>query len=207
MRAALALIAPSAARTGASRARSSRPGRSSTGPHPDAGQIGGAERGRLGDLRDDHRDPEDVGLELHQPAVGGGAAVGASSVSGAPQARLDRPDRVDRLVGDRLERRARQVRARRCRASARRSCRARTDPSAASRVRSAPARSRRRRCRPATRASAGLGRGVDDAEPVAQPLHGGAGDEDRRLERVGQPPRRSARRRCRAAPATGGGGW
>ena len=27
---------------------------------------------------------------------------------------------------------------------------------------------------------------VDDAEPVAQPLHGGAGDEDRALERVGR---------------------
>ena len=31
----------------------------------------------------------------------------------------------------------------------------------------------------------GLGRRLDDPEPVAQPLDGGAGDEDRRLERVG----------------------
>src|SRR3546814_1160419 len=31
----------------------------------------------------------------------------------------------------------------------------------------------------------GLGRGLYDAEPVAQPLHGGAGDEDAAFQRVG----------------------
>ena len=35
---------------------------------------------------------------------------------------------------------------------------------------------------------ADLGRLVDDAQPVAQPLDGGAGDEGRSLERVGRPP-------------------
>ena len=35
---------------------------------------------------------------------------------------------------------------------------------------------------------AGLGGLLDEAEPVAQPLHGGAGDEDRAFERVGALP-------------------
>ena len=38
----------------------------------------------------------------------------------------------------------------------------------------------------------GLARLLDDAESVAQPLHRGAGDEDRRLERVRRPAARIA---------------
>src|SRR5919108_648462 len=45
-------------------------------PGINAGEVGGAERRRLGDLGDDHRRAEDVGLELHQPPVRHGAAVG-----------------------------------------------------------------------------------------------------------------------------------
>ena len=49
----------------------------------------------------------------------------------------------------------------------------------------APARSTRRRWSPASAASASVSAALlDDPEPVAQPLHRGAGDEDRRLERV-----------------------
>ena len=126
-------------------------------PGADAGEVGGAERRRLGDLRHHDRHAEHVGLELHQPAVGGRAAVGAcSSRSGLPDAASMRAHGVDGLVGDRLERRAREVRARRCRASARRSSRARRGPSAASPGRSAPARSRRRRCPPASAASSSV---------------------------------------------------
>src|SRR5881398_1252600 len=41
------------------------------GPLPgrDPGQVRGAQRRRLSYLRDDHRHPEHIGLELHQPGV------------------------------------------------------------------------------------------------------------------------------------------
>ena len=41
------------------------------------GQIGGAERGSLGDLRSDHRDAEQVGLKLQQQIIGRSAAIDA----------------------------------------------------------------------------------------------------------------------------------
>ena len=47
---------------------------------------------------------------------------------------------------------------------------------------------------------------VDDAEAVAQPLHGGAGDEDRALERVGDACRRpSSQATVVSRPSTGAG--
>ena len=48
-------------------------------PQPDADtrQIGGAERRRFGDLRTQHRHPEQVGLQLHQQIIGGGTAIDA----------------------------------------------------------------------------------------------------------------------------------
>src|SRR3954453_3256351 len=41
------------------------------GPHAggDPGEVGRSQTRRLGDLRNDHRNAEDVGLELHQPSV------------------------------------------------------------------------------------------------------------------------------------------
>ena len=124
---------PCAARSGG--ARASRRATSSIvhSPTPDARQVGRAQRGRLGDLGQHDGNAEHVGLELHQPGVGGGAAVDAQLASARrPQAASIAAHGVDRLVGDRLERRAGEVRARRCRASGRRSSRARTGPSAAS---------------------------------------------------------------------------
>src|SRR5262249_54597818 len=42
----------------------------------DPGQVGGAERRGLRNRRDDHGHTQYVRLELHQPGVGDGAAVG-----------------------------------------------------------------------------------------------------------------------------------
>ena len=66
---------------------------------------------------------------------------------------------------------------------------------------------RRRRCRSRDSASGPISAAVvDHAEPVAQPLDGGAGDEDRALERVGDACRRPS---CHATvvsmPSVGGG--
>ena len=77
------------------------------GPH--ARKVGGAQRGRLGRLGEHDRDAEDVGLELHQPGVRGGATVHAQLVEDPSGGALHRPDRIVGLVGDRLERRAREV--------------------------------------------------------------------------------------------------
>src|SRR5262245_45627762 len=58
-------------------------------PHPgcDPGEIGGAERGGLGDLGQDHRDAENVGLELHQPPVRRRAAVRLQELEPLPRRR------------------------------------------------------------------------------------------------------------------------
>ena len=64
------------------------------------------------------------------------------------------------------------------------------------------ARSRRRRSSRATRASSSVSSALlDDPEPVAQPLHRGAGDEDRRLERVVRAVARSPRRPSSSRPS------
>ena len=155
-------------------------------PGRDPGQVGGAERGRLGDLGHDHRGAEHVGLELHQPAVGDRAAVGLQHLEPLPRRRLLGAHRVDRLVGDRLQRRPRQVRAAAAAGEA---------DDRAARV-GVPVR----RAEPGQRgdevdAVVAVQRGRQRLglrrpprsmpEPVAQPLHRGAGDEDRGLQRVG----------------------
>ena len=170
-------------------------------PGRDPGQVGGAERRRLGDLGDDHRRAEHVGLELHQPAVGDRAAVGLQLRQ--PLAARPPPRRARRRPSGRRSPPAPRAPGGRgrCRGSGRRSCRARRGPSTASRARSAPGRSRRRRCRRSEAASASVSAASPiDPEPVAQPLHRGAGDEDRGLERVGRPPPRAPRRPWSAAP-------
>ena len=48
------------------------------------GQLGGAERGRLDHLRAEDLDPQQIGLDLHQEIVGGGAPVDAQVVDRRP---------------------------------------------------------------------------------------------------------------------------
>ncbi len=151
---------------------------------PDAREVGGAERGRLRRLGEHDGNAEDVGLELHQPRVRGGAAVDAQLGEGPSACSLHRAHRVMGLVGDRLERRARDVRA----------------GAAAGETDDRPARLRI----PVGRAQAGeggnevdaivaierrreglgVGGRVDDPQAVAQPLHRRARDEDRSLQGV-----------------------
>ena len=151
----------------------------------DPRQQRGAERRRLGHLGDGDRDAEHVGLELHQPAVDRRGAVGAQLGERLAAGAVHRPHGVDGLVGHRLQRGAREVRA----------------AAAAGEPDDRPARVRVpvRRAEPGQRGDEvdavvgvqrgrqllGLGRRGDDPEPVAQPLDRGAGDEDRRLVRVG----------------------
>ena len=144
----------------------------------EAGEVRRAERRRLG-RRGAHDGPlQHVGLDLHQQVVRDGAAVDAQLVHAHAGLALHQLDDVERLQRDRLQRRARDVRGRRA---------ARDADDRAARVHV-----------PVRRAEAGerghdvdavAGRhgrgerlavrgGLDDAEAVAQPLHGGAGDED-----------------------------
>ncbi len=166
----------------------------------DPGQVGGAERGRLGDLGHDHGHAQHVGLELHQPGVGDGAAVGLQRRDALARGALLRPDRVDRLVGDRLERRAGEVGALRPpREADDRAARVgvpvrRAEPGQGGDEVDVVVRVQRGGER------LGLGRVGDDPEPVAQPLHGRAGDEDRGLERVVGLAPRGPRRPSSAAP-------
>jgi hypothetical protein len=163
---------------------------------PDAGadprQAGGPERRGLAHLGNEHGCAEDVGLELHQPPVRDRAAVGAKLGHRLARGGLLGADRIDRLVGDRLEGRAREV------AAVGSPCEAH-DRAAGVRipVRRAEPGQRWDEVDAVVRAEVlrellGLRGRVDDAEPVAQPLDRGPGDEDRRLERVvgvfAQPP-------------------
>ena len=108
-----------------------------------------------------------------------------SSESATPESRLDGLDDVPRLEGDRLERRARDVR------SVGAACEA---EDRAARV-GVPVRRAQADERgddvdavgvgDAVRELLGFGSGGDEAQLVAQPLHGRAGDEDGALEGVG----------------------
>ena len=172
--------------------------------HGEAGEERGAERGRLADSRDVHRDAEHVRLELHEETVGRAATVRAQhgdALSGGGH----RLDEIARLVGDALERRAREVRA----------CGTALDPDEQTArvhvpVRRAEAGERRNEvdavvARETRRERLGLVRARDDAEAVPEPLHRGAGDEGAPLERVADAvadvPRdrgqQTAARRCR----------
>ena len=148
-----------------------------------------------------HRDAELVGLQLQQQVVGRRAAVD-------PQRRRCRAraasPHVAHLEGDRLQRGPDEVRAGRAAGDA-------EDGAARGRV---PVR----RAEPGQRrhehhaAGVGHGRGQRPRtsaaapmmpQPVAQPLHGRAGDEDRALERVGRATRRGpSRPPCVSRPAS-----
>ncbi len=136
-------------------------------------------RGRL------HRDAEQVGLHLHEQVVRGGAAVDAQGAQ--PRAGVARHglDQVGALERDRVERGAHQVRARGAAGEAQQGAAHVGAPVG----RAQPDERRHQRDAAAVRHGArqrlALGRGGDGAEPVAQPLDRGAGDEHAALERVG----------------------
>src|SRR5205085_3159463 len=67
--------------------------------------VGSAERGGLGNLRADHRDPKQVRLELHQQVVADHAAVYLERVQVNARVGIRRLDDLAALVGGRLERR------------------------------------------------------------------------------------------------------
>ena len=107
-------------------------------PHAfgEPGEERGAERGGLVDDRSPHRDAEHVGLELAQQVHHARAAVDPQLRDRrCRRAARDRVDDVGGLLRHRLDRGARDVRARRAAGEAERSCRARTGPSTASRAR------------------------------------------------------------------------
>src|SRR5918993_2134498 len=78
-------------------------------PCRQASEVGCAEGRCLKGLRHLYRRPEDVGLELHHPAVGGGPAVGLEGRYVYPRVSLHRLDRVAGLVAHALQRGPRQV--------------------------------------------------------------------------------------------------
>src|SRR6266446_5013800 len=159
-------------------------------PEADAepGEIGGAETGRLDDGRPVHRRIEHVGLELAEEVVGDGAAIHAEPRQRRLGVGGHRLQHVAALEGDRLQRGARQMRPRGA---------AREPENGAACVRIPVRRAEPDEGRHevhAARVGHRAGQGVrlggvrDDPEAVAQPLNGGAGDEDGALERIGRPP-------------------
>ena len=160
--------------------------------HREPGQRGSTEGGRVGIRR--HLDDalEHVGLELHEEAIRGRPAVG-------PQhAGLDREDvdDVGDLMGDRLQRRPREVR------TGRPSGQAADQPTRVGVPVRRPETGQRGHEIDAARRidlageRLGLRGRLDDAQAVPQPLHGGAADEHRALGRE-LPPRPGRNRCCR----------
>ena len=152
---------PSAARSAPPRARSNARRTTSTSPTPMPARNAAPIAVVSDTSGHHHRAAEHVRLELHQPGVRDRATVRAQLREPLPGGSLHRLDRVDRLVGDRLQRGPREVLASRAARDARRSCRAHTGPSAASRAPSGRARSRRRRWSRATRAMASVSPGSE----------------------------------------------
>ena len=83
--------------------------RRSPDPECHSGEPGRAERGGLDQVGPLHRHAEHVGLELHQPVVGGGSAVHPHEREREPAARDHRLQQVGGPERHRLERGAHQV--------------------------------------------------------------------------------------------------
>ena len=138
-----------------------------------SGQRRGAECGRLTLRGYLDGDPREIGLKLHQEAVGRRAAVGPQDV----ELDLHRIEHVARLEGDCLERRTDEM-------LALRPARQSRDQSAClwRPVRRTESGKRRNEVDALvaverTRERLGLGRALDQAEPVAEPLDRRARDE------------------------------
>src|SRR5688572_12209370 len=179
-------------------------------PGSEPGEARGTKRGRFYLLGTLHRNPQHVRLKLHEPVVLRCATVDAKRRI-APRGESTRPmtgacahdlQNFGRGVGHRLERRANEM----CpRGSARES----DDRSASSRLPvwgSHPYERRNeiyavRRRDPACQAFALRGSG-DDPESIAQPLDGGASNENGCLERVRRSTHLVARNRREQPTAT-----
>ena len=88
------------------RSRARRPVRSNAvrrAADPPAGQVGGAERGHLGQVGHLHRSAEQIGLGLHDQRRGGQAAVGADARQRAGRVAVDDLHDVADLVGHRVD--------------------------------------------------------------------------------------------------------
>ena len=151
------------------------------------GEIGGAEcRGFL-DHRAIDRRVEQIGEALHGPVRGGHAAVDAQHVGGllARPVGAHRVPEIEGLVADAFQRGVREFGGAGVAGEAEQRAAHAGIP-----VGRAEADEGRHQIDALhgigfVGERAGLGRLLDDAEAVAQPLHGGAGDEDRAFERVG----------------------
>ena len=169
-------------------------GREHTGLEPR--EAGGAERGGLDGPRPLDRDVDDVGERLQQPGVPGHAAVDPETANRRSAIGLHRGHEVAGLEADGLQRGAGEMRGTGVAGET-------MDRATGVRV---PVRCPQTGERGNEVDTAGIGeaaregfrlrRILDDSQPVAQPLHGGAGDEDRALQGVG--------RLAREAPGDGG---
>ena len=174
------------------------------GPKSDgqAGQVGGAQGRGFGDTRPHHRHPQEIGLHLHQQVVAAGAAIHPQLPQTDARILGHGAKHVGTLQGNRLQGGAGNVRRRGA---------ARDAQQGATRM-AIPVR----RAQPGERRHQVDIAGVVDLlrqrlhffgrsnqpQAVAQPLHGGAGNKNRALERVAGA---SCTWRCRrAAPGDGG---
>jgi hypothetical protein len=165
------------------RQRGERLGRSPDA-HREPREPGGALRRQVGRIAPDHGTAEHVGLELHQVVVAAGAAVGEERVR-CRAVLSHRLEHVTNLVGDGVDRRARDVRGGAAAGGA-----ADQPARVGVPVGGAEAGERRHHVHPIgvrhrsreRRDSAG---GVCQPEQAAQPVHRTAGHRDIAFERVG----------------------
>ncbi len=147
-------------------------------------KIRSAKGSCLGDLGAHDRHPQQVGLELHQQVVRGGAAIDAQFTQRLPRVLLHGVQDLGALECDALERGSRDVRPRRSpRESDHRAARIGVPVRAAEtgkrghEIDATGVGHRGRKCLDLVRVSY-------QAEPVAQPLHDGAADENGAFEGV-----------------------
>ena len=141
-------------------------------------EVGGAQGGRLRDLRAVDGNAEEISLELHEEVVGYSAAVDLERGEAVARVSFHRAEHVARLIGERIERGADEMRL---------LCAARDADDHAARVHIPVRRTKTDECgnhvdaarvRNLLRDPFGVGCGVNEAQSVAQPLDCGAADED-----------------------------
>src|SRR5918998_4937995 len=147
-------------------------------------EVRGAEGRGLECLRHLYRRPQDVGLELHHPAVGGGPSVSLEGRDVYTRVGLHRLDSIAGLVEHALQGRPRQVRP----ATAARKPDDGT-PGVGVPVRRPESNERGHEVHVVVGVEArgelfGFFGALDDAEPVPKPLHSGPRNEDGALQRV-----------------------